>query len=127
QKKLFNDRLVVKAGTEFNVQGEARPGEENPVLGNVSVEYLLTKDGRWRIRGFRKNEYENVIDGQVFVNGIGLLFQRQFNTLHELFVSFFGNPEKEKEKKDKKPKQEAAEHKKNKTGKNPKKPEKQPR
>ncbi len=94
EKSLFNDRLVIKAGTEMNVQGEARPGEENPLLGNVSIEYLLTKDGRWRITGFRKNEYENVIDGQVYVNGIGLLFQRQFNKFNALWHSFFGGKTK---------------------------------
>jgi len=90
QKNLFNDRLVVKAGTDVNVQGEARPGEENPLLGNVSIAYLLTEDGRWRLRGFRKNEYENVIDGQVYVNGIGLIFQYQFNRFIEMWESFFG-------------------------------------
>src|SRR5699024_378131 len=90
QKNLFNDRLVVKAGTEVNVQGEARPREESPLLGNVSIAYLLTKDGRWRLRGFRENEYENVIDGQVYVNGIGLIFQYQFNRFMKMWKSFFG-------------------------------------
>lgn len=90
QKNLFSDRLIVKAGTDVNVQGETRPGEENPLLGNVSIEYLLTKDGRWRLRGFRKNEYENVIDGQVYVNGLAVAFQYQFNHLFELWESIFG-------------------------------------
>ncbi|MDQ7918074.1 translocation/assembly module TamB domain-containing protein [Mesonia sp. MT50] len=85
-KKLFNDRLVVSAGSEVGVQGEARPGEDNPVIGNVSVEYLLTESGRWRLRGFRKSEYENIIDGQVFVSGIALIFTREFNKFSELFA-----------------------------------------
>jgi len=85
RKKLFNDRLVVQAGSEIGVQGENRPGETNPVIGNVSVEYLLTEDGRWRLRGFRKSEYENIIDGQVFVNGLAIIFLREFNKFKELF------------------------------------------
>jgi hypothetical protein len=85
RKKLFNDRLVVQAGSEIGVQGENRPGEANPVIGNVSIEYLLTEDGRWRLRGFRKSEYENIIDGQVFVNGLALIFMREFNEFRELF------------------------------------------
>src|SRR5699024_9848397 len=91
QKNLFNDRLIVKAGTDVNVQGEARPGEENPLLGNLSIEYLLTRDERWRLRGFRNNEYENIIDGQIYVNGIGLVFQYQYNHLFELWESLFGS------------------------------------
>lgn len=94
EKSLFNDRLIVQAGTEVNVQGDTRPGEESPLLGNVSIEYLLTEDGRWRIRGFRNDEYDNVIDGQVFVNGIGLIFQRDFTRFNYLWRSFIGNPEK---------------------------------
>ena len=85
RKKLMNDRLVVQAGSEIGVQGENRPGEANPVIGNVSIEYLLTEDGRWRLRGFRKSQYENIIDGQVFVNGVALIFTREFNKFNELF------------------------------------------
>lgn len=95
KKKLFNDRVVVEAGSEVNVQGDKRPGEENPVIGNVSIQYLLTKNGRWRLKGFRKSEYENVIDGQVFVSGIALIFTREFNKFKELWD---GSSEIEKQK-----------------------------
>lgn len=95
KKKLFNDRVVVEAGSEVNVQGDKRPGEENPVIGNVSIQYLLTKNGRWRLKGFRKSEYENVIDGQVFISGIALIFTREFNKFKELWD---GSSELEKEK-----------------------------
>lgn len=85
QKKLIDDRLVVEAGSSVNVQGGQRPGESQAVLGNVSVEYRLTEDGRWKLRGFRKSEYENVIDGQVFVSGIALIFTREFNKFKVLW------------------------------------------
>lgn len=99
QKELFNERLVVQAGTDINVQGSAQPGEENALLGSVSITYLLTKDGRWRLKGFRKNEYENIIDGQIYVNGIALVFQYQFNQFRELWESFFGQAEDEETEK----------------------------
>lgn len=85
EKKFFDDRLIVEAGGSTNVEGDTRPGESATTLGNVRVEYLLTKDGRWRLRGFRQSEYENVLDGQVFVSGISLIFTREFNKLKELF------------------------------------------
>ncbi|WP_379658466.1 translocation/assembly module TamB domain-containing protein [Psychroflexus salinarum] len=85
QKKLFDDRLVVEAGSQVNIQGDQRAGESQGVIGNVSVEYLLTEDGRWKLRGFRKSEYENVIDGQVFVSGIALIFTREFNKFKVLW------------------------------------------
>jgi translocation and assembly module TamB len=99
QKKLFDDRLIVQVGTNVNVEGGTSPGEENSVLGNASIQYLLTEDGRWRLTGFRKNEYENVIDGQVYVNGISVIFQRQFNKWKELRFAPPKDTESEKESK----------------------------
>ncbi len=91
KKKLFDDRLVVTAGSAVDVEGSAQPGqEETPIIGNVGLEYLLTKDGRYRLKGFRKNEYENIIDGQLIVTGIALIFNREFNKFSQLF-----NPMKE--------------------------------
>lgn len=85
QKKLLDDRLIVEAGSQVNVEGDLRPGESNVALGNLSVQYLLTEDGRWKVKGFRKSEYENVIDGQVFISGIALIFTREFNRFKELW------------------------------------------
>jgi len=96
QKKLLNDRLVVEAGSQVNVEGDLRPGESNVALGNVSVQYLITQDGRWKIKGFRRSEYENVIDGQVFISGIALIFTREFNHFKELWEARNKKDEEEK-------------------------------
>ncbi|MET7030449.1 translocation/assembly module TamB domain-containing protein [Sediminicola luteus] len=102
KKKLFDERLVVTAGSAVDVEGSAQPGqEETPIIGNVSLEYLLTKDGRYRLRGFRKNQYTNIIDGQLIVTGIALIFNREFNKFSQLF-----NPLKENSKTDDKEKEE---------------------
>ncbi len=102
KKKLFDDRLIVTAGSAVDVEGSATPGqEETPIIGNVSLEYLLTENGRFRLRGFRKSEYENIIDGQLIITGVALIFNREFNEFSELF-----NPLKEEEDKDDKEKTE---------------------
>lgn len=102
KKKLFDDRLVVTAGSAVDVEGSAQPGqEETPIIGNVSLEYLITKDGTYRLRGFRKNEYANIIDGQLIVTGIALIFNREFNKFSQLF-----SPLKEEESPDVKEKKE---------------------
>ncbi|WP_188459613.1 translocation/assembly module TamB domain-containing protein [Psychroflexus planctonicus] len=97
QKKLMNDRLIVEAGSQVNVEGDLRPGESNVALGNVSVQYLITEDGRWKIKGFRRSEYENVIDGQVFISGIALIFTREFNQFKELWQTEFMKDETKEE------------------------------
>ncbi|HZH70276.1 MAG TPA: translocation/assembly module TamB, partial [Flavobacteriaceae bacterium] len=85
QKKLFDDRLILSVGSEVDIEGSNPEGESSPVIGNVSVEYLLTDDGKFRLRGFRRNQYENVIDGQLIVNGIALIFSKEFNKFNELW------------------------------------------
>lgn len=84
-KKLFNDRLIVSVGSEVDIQGSAPNGEETPVLGNVSLEYFLTETGKWRLKGFRRNQFDNVIDGQLVISGLSLIFSREFNEFSNLF------------------------------------------
>jgi hypothetical protein len=86
QKKLFNDKLIVRVGSEVGVQGG---GNTAPVIGNVSLEYILTEDGRYRLKGFRRNEFENVIDGQTITNGIAIIFTQEFNKFSELKNALF--------------------------------------
>jgi len=100
QKKLFNDRLVVRVGSEIDIQGSSNTGEETPLIGNVSLEYMLTENGRYRIKGFRRNEFENIIDGQTIVSGIALIFTQEFNKFHELWDAVLkGQTAEEKETK----------------------------
>ncbi|GGG37321.1 translocation/assembly module TamB domain-containing protein [Bizionia arctica] len=98
QKKLFNDRVIVRVGSEVDIEGSGSSGEETPIIGNVSVEYLLTETGRYRLQGFSRNEFENVIDGQIVVSGIALIFTQEFNKYSELWAALF-KKETEQEKK----------------------------
>ncbi|PVW15897.1 translocation/assembly module TamB domain-containing protein [Marixanthomonas spongiae] len=89
KKKLFNDRLIVSVGSEVDLQGSSSSGEPTPLIGNVSLEYILTENGRYRLKGFRRNEFENVIDGQTIVTGIALIFTQEFNEFKDLWDAMF--------------------------------------
>ncbi|WP_246067783.1 translocation/assembly module TamB domain-containing protein [Changchengzhania lutea] len=98
QKKLLDDRLIVRVGSEVDLQGSSPIDEPTPLIGNVSLEYLITENGRYRIRGFRRNEFENVIDGQTIVTGISLIFTQEFNKFTELWDAMFqSQTQKEKQ------------------------------
>ena len=86
QKAFMEDRLIVEVGSEVDVQGGNQPGQEtSPLIGNVSISYLLDESGIWRIKGFSRSQYENVIDGQLVVSGIALIFTREFNKFKNIF------------------------------------------
>ena len=106
QKKIFNERLTVRVGSDVDIQGSSSTGETSPLIGNVSIEYKLSEDGRYRVKGFRKSEFENVIDGQTIVSGIALIFTQEFNEFNELWDAIFRAKEDEEEIK--KAKKEAA-------------------
>lgn len=85
ERAFMDDRLIARVGSEVDILGSAPTGEDVPMIGNVSLEYLVDESGTWRIRGFRSNRFENVIEGQVIVSGIALIFQKEFNEFKELF------------------------------------------
>src|SRR5690606_16754527 len=65
-KRLLNDRLKVTVGSSFGLEG---PQQENQdatnIAGDVSIDYQLTKDGRYMVRAYRKDEYQVALQGQV--------------------------------------------------------------
>lgn len=84
-KSLFDDRFKVQVGSQFELEGEQRGQQSaSEILGNILVEYLLTEDGRYKLTGYRKNEYEGLIDGQVTVTGISVQFNKEFEKFSEL-------------------------------------------
>ncbi|WP_339694945.1 translocation/assembly module TamB domain-containing protein [uncultured Roseivirga sp.] len=98
KKEFFNDRLIVSVGSEVDVAGNQNASQGAPIIGNVSLEYLLTEDKRLRLQGFSRNEYEGVIDGQLTISGIALVFTREFNKFKELFAKQVKEEVEKKEK-----------------------------
>jgi translocation and assembly module TamB len=86
KKQLFNERLSVELGGSVDVEGEmAKQNNASDFTSDVTVEYKLTEDGRYRLKAFRHNQYEGAIDGQLVETGAGLVYVRNFNTWKELF------------------------------------------
>jgi len=89
KKQLFNDRLTVQLGGSVDVEGErAKQNSASDITSDVTVEYKLTKDGRYRLKGFRHNQYEGAIEGQLVETGAGVVYVRDFNK----WIEFFKKP-----------------------------------
>lgn len=105
-KKLFDDRLKVTVGSSFGVEGAAQANEETTnIAGDVAVDYQLTKDGRYTVRAYNKDEYDAAVQGQVIETGVSLIFTLDYNKFRELFHRTEEEKEmlrKEKELKEKK-------------------------
>nr|WP_294922318.1 translocation/assembly module TamB [uncultured Flavobacterium sp.] len=85
-KKLLDDRLKVTVGSSFAVEGQERANEEsNNIAGDVALDYQLTKDGRYMVRAYRKNEYQVAVEGQVVETGVAFIITMSYNKFRELF------------------------------------------
>jgi len=89
KKQLFNERMSVQVGGALDVEGDrASQNSVNDLTSDVLLEYKLTKDGRFRLKGFRQNQYEGAIEGQLIETGIGVVFVKDFNRWERLFRSY---------------------------------------
>jgi hypothetical protein len=85
-KQFLNDRVGVTVGNNFNLEGQNEPGQKTTdIAGSVSVNYKLTKDGRYMVRVYRRDEFI-VIEGEVVETGVGFTITYDFNRFMELFA-----------------------------------------
>lgn len=85
-KQFLNDRVTVTIGNNFNLEGQNQPGQKTTdIAGNVSVNYKLTKDGRYMIRAYRRDEFI-VVEGEVVETGVGFSLTYDYNHFRELFA-----------------------------------------
>ena len=85
-KKLLNDRLTVTVGSSFALEGPQQANQSaSNIAGNVNVEYALSRDGRYRLRAYRRNQTESVIEGQIIETGLGFTLVVDYNRFREIF------------------------------------------
>ena len=87
-KKLLNDRLKVTVGSTFGIEGPEQKNKETNTIGSdLSAEYSISKDGRYKLRAYRKNVYQVALEGQIIETGLGFIITLDYNKFNELFRS----------------------------------------
>ncbi len=84
-KQLLNDRLKVTVGSSFGLEGQQANEETTNIAGDLSADYMLTQDGRYLVRAYRKNEYQVALQGQVVETGVAFVITMDYNKFRELF------------------------------------------
>jgi hypothetical protein len=90
KKELFNSRMSVQIGSSIDLSGGNPNGTQTTgqsLAGDVLVEYKITQDGRYKLKAFRENQFEGVIDGIMQRTGMGVSFTRNYNHFSELLKS----------------------------------------
>lgn len=85
-KQLLDDRLKVTVGSSIGLEGAHQENEQaSTIAGDVSADYLITKDGRYKLRAYRKNNYQVALQGQVIETGVAFIITMDYNKFRELF------------------------------------------
>lgn len=99
-KRLLNDRLKVSVGSNYELEGPQQTKQTgSSVIGNVSVDYNLSQDGRYLIRGYRKNDYEAVVEGYVVETGLKFIISVDYNRFKQIFQKTRTRRERREQKK----------------------------
>ncbi|MDO9374316.1 MAG: translocation/assembly module TamB domain-containing protein [Ferruginibacter sp.] len=90
-KNFLNDRLNVTVGKNFGIEGQdgsakAAQQKGSRFLPDVTVNYKLSKDGKYRLRAYNKNQFEVILDGYIVETGIGFIVTMDYDKFQELFV-----------------------------------------
>jgi hypothetical protein len=96
--EVFNDRLVLDgnlgySGTNEDIESQS----SSAVIGEFSAEYKLSKDGRFRVRGFNRSTNNNLLkNASPYTQGVGLFYREEFNSLDELWKQYFYKKDKKR-------------------------------
>lgn len=84
-KRLLSDRLKVTVGNDFVLQGPQPANQRNNNLaGNLTADYQLSRDGRYLLRFYRRNQYQGIVDGYIIETGLSFILSADYNKLMEL-------------------------------------------
>jgi hypothetical protein len=81
-KTLLNDRLTLSVGRNFELEDAQRQSSE--IFDNITASYNLSEDGRYRLKAYRKNQFQ-AIQGFVVETGIGFVITTDYNKFLEIF------------------------------------------
>jgi hypothetical protein len=84
-KKLLNDRLKVTVGSNFGLEGPQQANQQNyNFAGDVTIDYQLSRDGRYKLKAYRVNKYQVALQGEVMETGVGFTITMDYKKFKEL-------------------------------------------
>jgi hypothetical protein len=84
-KAFLNDRLKIAIGRNFQLENTASAATSTEIVDNISLNYSLSKDGRYLFSAYRKNQYQAILDGFVVETGVAFTLTLDYETFKDLF------------------------------------------
>lgn len=84
-KAFLNDRLKIAVGRNFELENTTSSATSTEIVDNISLNYNLSKDGRYLFSAYRKNQYQAILDGFVVETGVAFTLTLDYEYFKELF------------------------------------------
>ncbi len=80
-KQFLNNKISVDGN--FGVNNNQTGGNSSSLIGDVNVDYKLSDDGRFRVKGFNRTNNTTQVStaGGPFTQGVGLFYRLEFERL----------------------------------------------
>jgi hypothetical protein len=100
-KQFLDNRISVDGN--FGVNNNATNRNSNNLIGDVNVDYKLSQDGRFRLKGFNKSNDNSqiAIAGGAYTQGVGFFYRVEFETVGELYRRYLTKLKRKEEMKSK--------------------------
>ncbi len=91
KKQLFDNRLSIETNFGVVIPNSTYSSSSTNFIGDVNVDYKITKDGRFSAQVFNRSNYNsnyyqyNYYKTVPYTQGIGLSYSRTFDTFRDLF------------------------------------------
>jgi len=83
--QLLDDRLTIDGNIDVSSDNSTSQ-HTSSIVGDVNIEYKLTRDGRFRVKAFnRSNDLSLLNDYAPYTQGVGIFYRKEFNNITELF------------------------------------------
>ena len=87
-KQFFNDRLIVDGNLGYSEREDVSSETQNTnnLIGDISVEYKITKDGKLRVKAFNNsNQFSLTETNSAYTQGVGVSYREEYDTNKEFW------------------------------------------
>lgn len=99
--QLFDERLLLSTNVGVQYGAAAATQNNNALIGDFQLEYLLSEEGRLRLKAFSISNDRNLnrVDQALTTQGAGVAFREEFDTMGEFWqklLNLFRSDEKDR-------------------------------
>lgn len=95
--QLLNDRLSINGNLGYGGQNQQRTSD---LVGDFNVDFKLNKSGKLRVKAFNESNDKLIYEESPYTQGVGILYQEEFNSFEALFRNFWSRFKRNKKTKE---------------------------